>query len=502
MAQGENFDTAGWAAAAACWSCACCLPPEFDLFGLTDEVPPPPRRRFPRRFHRGSRAFGLWAESCSAVAHAARVPGGQKGRNVIPQGQQRFDLGLPPPEQPDWEPLSDRVVSVLGQNPSKFTLNGTNCYLVGSGPRRLLIDAADEHHGSENFLEGLGRCMEEHGIEGLSGILVTHMHHDHFGNIRLLQEKYGPVPVYSHGVDDYGFDLLNGLRDRGLEQYFLTPQGRPYVVKMGGTPASQGIPDIPADTDFSWAEELVHHIPGKTTIEKARFLHFFQWHRAWLKDMLLSGAYDWHQVSDGDVIATEGATLTAMHTPGHAPDHVAFLLEEEHALFSGDNVLGWGTTLVFDMRDYMEALQRMLALKPTRLYPGHGSYIEDGVDMLVRYIDHRKQREHQAWDVLQGKAQPVPLADIVRELYPETRPERIWMAKDNLEKLLRKFALDGAARAWRPVGDGNGGQQLVPYAIPQSGYKVTRLPGDLLWGARRSMVRFRELDGDARRAKL
>lgn len=85
-----------------------------------------------------------------------------------------------------------------------------------------------------------------------------------------------------------------------------------------------------------WAPTLsVHRLPCQ-----ARFLYFYQWHSAWLMEMLCSGAYDWRQVADGDVIETEGAVLTALHTPGHAPDHISFLLEEEHALFSGDTVLG------------------------------------------------------------------------------------------------------------------------------------------------------------------
>lgn len=64
----------------------------------------------------------------------------------------------------------------------------------------------------------------------------------------------------------------------------------------------------------------------------------------------------------------------------------------------------------------------------------------------VRYIDHREQREHQAWEALQRKTRPVLVGDIVRELYPDTRPDRLWMATDNVEKLFRKFAGDGAAR--------------------------------------------------------
>ena len=106
-------------------------------------------------------------------------------------------------------------------------------------------------------------------------------------------------------------------------------------------------------------------------------------------------ANGYHKLTDGEVIATEGATLVAMHTPGHAADHACFLLEEEGSLFSGDNILGWGTCWVQSLSEYMTTLTQLERLQPPTVYPGHGPVITDGPERLKKYIDHRTAREEQ-----------------------------------------------------------------------------------------------------------
>mmetsp|Transcript_5606 Transcript_5606/g.13164 ORF Transcript_5606/g.13164 Transcript_5606/m.13164 type:complete len:517 (+) Transcript_5606:156-1706(+) len=498
--------------------CHCCIPPELDI----DPVPLPPHlsRKQELGFRRTGAAAALASASSSSSSSSSCSPatllnaltptpcansndigskelgkqqdGTQTRRDVVARGLSRFEIGIKAPSQPDWEQVSDRVVCILGQNPSHYTLNGTNCYLIGTGSYRLLIDCGEKFYGGAEFMQNLDQCMQEHGVKGLSGILVTHMHFDHYGNIDRLCERYGRVPVYTYDVaDDEQFSLVNEVRRRGLDRYFLNDTGGPKHAAKVGEPIDG--PSVFEGVDITWADNMVRHFPGDNLENKVKYLYFFQWHGMDLMERLKRGDLNWTRVEDGDVIRTDGATLVAMHTPGHAGDHISFLLEEEHSLFSGDHVLGWGTTLVLDMRDYMQTLRRMLLLHPNRLYPGHGALIEDGEDLLTRYIEHREAREIQAWEALVLYDAPAPLEDLAHDLYPDLPSEKLWMAKDNVEKLMRKFAGDKSAIAVTEDG--------MPYDLPDN-YIVRRLPPNVRWAARRSIVPTPMKKGSQQHAKL
>ena len=153
-------------------------------------------------------------------------------------------------------------------------------------------------------------------------------------------------------------------------------------------------------------------------------------------------------LADGAVLRTAGATLRALHTPGHAPDHLCFVLEEERAMFSGDNVLGVGTTVIptesGDLRSYMASLARMLAERPARIYPAHGPVIEDGVAKLEAYIAHREARERALLTALEAGPGTVP--DLVRRVYTDTPEVLHRAAAQSLTSHLRKLEAEGRAR--------------------------------------------------------
>jgi ribonuclease/clavin/mitogillin len=153
-------------------------------------------------------------------------------------------------------------------------------------------------------------------------------------------------------------------------------------------------------------------------------------------------------IDDGDVIRTEGATLRALHTPGHAPDHLCYVLEEESAVFSGDNVLGVGTTVIptesGDLVDYMRSLERIQAERPGRIYPAHGPAIEDGVAKVGEYIEHRNQREREILAVLaRGEAAVMDIVRVVYASYPETLH---LAAAQSVTQHLLKLAREGRAQ--------------------------------------------------------
>lgn len=107
-----------------------------------------------------------------------------------------------------------------------------------------------------------------------------------------------------------------------------------------------------------------------------------------------------NSISDGQTFRTEGATIRAVHTPGHAVDHMCFVLEEENALFTGDNVLGHGYSVVSDLSEYMKSLARMDSLKCVVGYPGHGASIENMADKMKQYIQHKECRIQQVFSTL------------------------------------------------------------------------------------------------------
>lgn len=127
-------------------------------------------------------------------------------------------------------------------------------------------------------------------------------------------------------------------------------------------------------------------------------------------------------LAEGDEIQTEGATLRAVHTPGHAPDHLCFYLEEERALFTGDLVLGAGTTVIpldgGDMALYLASLRGLLELDLERIYPGHGPLINAPRAKLEQYIRHREAREAQIVSAIEVGVGSVER--IVERIYRDT----------------------------------------------------------------------------------
>ena len=104
-------------------------------------------------------------------------------------------------------------------------------------------------------------------------------------------------------------------------------------------------------------------------------------------------------MADGDSVAGDGWTLTAVATPGHTSNHLCFALPEAGALFSGDHVMGWSTTVVAppdgDMTAYMASLEKLQARDDRRYYPAHGDPIDNPAQKVRGFLGHRRQREAQ-----------------------------------------------------------------------------------------------------------
>jgi glyoxylase-like metal-dependent hydrolase (beta-lactamase superfamily II) len=117
---------------------------------------------------------------------------------------------------------------------------------------------------------------------------------------------------------------------------------------------------------------------------------------------LEAGSHDFrpdHELGGGETFRGPGWTLEAMHTPGHTSNHVCYALREENALFTGDHVMGWSTTVITppdgDMGDYLVSLDRVRARGFETLWPTHGPPITTPAPFLDAYIEHRRERERQ-----------------------------------------------------------------------------------------------------------
>lgn len=220
---------------------------------------------------------------------------------------------------PEVERLSAGCIRILGGNPGKFTLQGTNTYLVGTGAQRLLIDTGE---GRPSWIAALRRVLAAEQAT-LAAALLTHWHPDHTGGVGDLLAAWPGTRVYKHR------------------------------------------PPAPEHQQHQQQQQL--------------------------------------DMADGQVFRVEGATLTAVHTPGHTADHVVFAWAEEGALFTGDSVLGHGTAVFEDLGAYLASLERMRPLfGGGRAYPGHGAVVADGPAKIDEYIRHRQQREEQVVQTLRA----------------------------------------------------------------------------------------------------
>lgn len=155
-------------------------------------------------------------------------------------------------------------------------------------------------------------------------------------------------------------------------------------------------------------------------------------------------------LEDGEIITGDGWSLEAVFTPGHASNHVAFALLEENALFSGDHVMGWSTTVVAppdgNMRDYMASLDKVIARDFDTLWPTHGPPIRDVKPFLEAYRAHRLEREAQI--VARLRAGDRTIAQMVEALYAAV-DRALWPAASlSVLAHLIKLVEEGVATAW------------------------------------------------------
>jgi glyoxylase-like metal-dependent hydrolase (beta-lactamase superfamily II) len=249
-----------------------------------------------------------------------------------------------------------RVTRVLAPNPSVYTLEGTNTWVVGEGPAVVIDPGPDD----QQHLREVAAAAADRG--GVGAVLVTHDHPDH----------------------------------------------------APGAPSFAGMVRAPL---FAFRLAGAEHLRDGQQIRMG---------------------------STGDGAPLE---LVAVHTPGHTSDHVAFHVASSAALFTGDAVLGRGTSFIDppdgDLTQYLRSLTRMLDLAPATIYPGHGPVVLGAQTKLREYLDHRADREAQVLTAMDDGHATV--SDMVASIYVDYPPEVHALAGRSVLAHLLKLEKEGRA---------------------------------------------------------
>lgn len=283
------------------------------------------------------------------------------------------------------EQLSPLVARIIADNPSKFTYKGTGTYVIGHD-NVVVVDPGPEVESHRRALE---RALDGRTVHG---IVVTHCHSDH-------------VPL-SHWL----------RKETGAPTFAIGPHPRPAASEVFDD--DPGI-DEEVARDHGDGEEREHtdfdFVPDVAVVDGRSFLNVDDW------------------------------TLTAVHTPGHTSNHLCVHLDVENALFTGDHIMGWSTTVVSppdgNMADYMASVRKLIARDDAILYPTHGNPVRDPAPFLAAYLAHRLERETQIIELL--RRGPSTIRAMVEILYVDVRRELHKPARRSVLAHMLKLLTDG-----------------------------------------------------------
>jgi glyoxylase-like metal-dependent hydrolase (beta-lactamase superfamily II) len=290
--------------------------------------------------------------------------------------------------------VSPLVRRVVAKNPSKFTYLGTGTYLVGHGEVAVIDPgpAIDEHVAAI-----IGALQPG---ERITHVLVTHTHSDHSPGAALLRSLGIDAPTYGFGPHgevppddesdrivfgdpeaDWSDEKVKAAKDKAERAAKGEPEPRHDELREG------------ADTDF-------------------------------VPDIVLRHG----DVVNGGVVNSGGWTIEAVHTPGHTSNHLCFALREERALFPGDHVMGWSTSVIGppdgSLRQYLASLRLLLDRDDTIYWPTHGPAITNPHELVRGFLAHREFRNNQIVYELGHGADTI--AELVRRIYAAVN-KKLWL---------------------------------------------------------------------------
>ncbi len=150
-------------------------------------------------------------------------------------------------------------------------------------------------------------------------------------------------------------------------------------------------------------------------------------------------------VDDGDTLDIGGVRLEVVHTPGHTLDSICFHMGEGGILFTGDHIVGFGTSVIDvpggDVAQYLDSLKKLLGLRISLICPGHGPLVREPERKIKELIAHRLEREQQVLSILEQGERSV--AELVSDIYPELDQRLSELANKQIQAHLSKLVQDG-----------------------------------------------------------
>jgi glyoxylase-like metal-dependent hydrolase (beta-lactamase superfamily II) len=273
------------------------------------------------------------------------------------------------------EQLSDGIARILARNPSAYTYNGTQTYLLGQDEIAVIDPGPDLEEHIEEIIKAIGQRR-------LSAILCTHTHRDHSPASRPLSQRTG-APIIGCA---------------------------PLVLEAAGPRA-----DASFDPDYA-------------------------------PDRILE---------DDEFIVIDGNPVTAVATPGHTSNHLCYSYRD--ALFTGDHVMGWSTTVVAppdgDMAAYIASLEKLLRREDRIYHSAHGAPVTDPHAYVWWLLEHRRERERQILAAVEPE--PISVEAIVRIVYPDLDSRLIAAAGGSvlahLLDLQRRGLVEVQEEQWKTV---------------------------------------------------